>query len=105
RAAPRSMRRMPRSILPAAAADQPRVDLTGVGNAGKRDTAKSTAEGGFMMRRTGRLVLATLAVLALARLAAAATAEDQLVSYYRKKNNLGPTTKVTVQGLKDSTAI
>ena len=50
-----------------------------------------------------RLAFVCLGVAALARIAFADAAEDQLVKYYRKKNNIPVTTKVAVQGLKDST--
>ncbi len=55
------------------------------------------------MRRIGILVLGGF-VLA-AGLAAAADSSEQLIKYYRKKNNLPPTAKVAVTGLKDSTQI
>ncbi|MGH7893971.1 MAG: DsbA family protein [Candidatus Binatia bacterium] len=58
-----------------------------------------------MIRFAGRTTLVCLALVAAARLAYAQATEDQLVKYYRKKNNLGPTTKVAAQGLKDSTSI
>jgi len=57
------------------------------------------------MMRLGRLSFVGLAVLAVSRLAFADAAEDQLVKYYRKKNNISPSMKVSVQGLKDSTSI
>jgi protein-disulfide isomerase len=56
-----------------------------------------------MIRLTARLSAVTLVLAAAARLAFADAAEDQLVKYYRKKNNVPPALKVAVQGVKDST--
>jgi protein-disulfide isomerase len=56
-----------------------------------------------MIRLTARLSAITLALAAAARLAFADAAEDQLVKYYRKKNNVPPALKVAVAGVKDST--
>ena len=54
------------------------------------------------MRRIGVLVLGgLLAVVATA----SADSSEQLIKYYRKKNNLPPAQKVTLTGLKDSTSI
>jgi protein-disulfide isomerase len=58
-----------------------------------------------MLRLTRRLALGCLVAAAVARLAYADAAEDQLVKYYRKKNNIPPQLKLAVQGLKDSTSI
>jgi len=51
------------------------------------------------MRRIGVLVLGGL----LAVVATAAADNDRLIKYYRKKNNVAPTQKVTLTGVKDST--
>ncbi len=54
------------------------------------------------MRRIGVLVLGgLLAVVATA----AADNSEQLIKYYRKKNNLPPAQKVALTGVKDSTTI
>jgi protein-disulfide isomerase len=58
-----------------------------------------------MTRNTRLAVLASLLVLVLAGLAAAQGGSDALIRYYRKKSNLPPALKVTVEGLKDSTSI
>ena len=50
-------------------------------------------------------MLALGAVLVAGSLAAAADNTDQLIKYYRKKANVPPAQKVSVTGLKDSTAI
>ena len=50
-----------------------------------------------------RFAFVCLAVAATSGLAFADAAEDSLAKYYRKKNNVAPQLKVTVQGLKDST--
>jgi protein-disulfide isomerase len=55
-----------------------------------------------MLRLTRRLALGCLVAAAVARLAYADAAEDTLVKYYRKKNNIPPQLKLAVQGLKDS---
>jgi len=56
-----------------------------------------------MNRSVARFALACFALAAVGGLAFAGAAEDSLVSYYRKKNNIPPTTKVTIENLKDST--
>ena len=56
-----------------------------------------------MTRFAGRLSVVCLVLAAAARLAFADAAEDQLAKYYRKKNNVPPALKVSVQGVKDST--
>ena len=56
-----------------------------------------------MNRLAARVALACLAFAATGGLASADTAEDSLVKYYRKKNNVPAQAKVAVQGLKDST--
>jgi protein-disulfide isomerase len=56
-----------------------------------------------MIRLTARLSVLTLVLAAAARLAFADAAEDTLVKYYRKKNNVPPALKVAVGGVKDST--
>ncbi|HTC23212.1 MAG TPA: thioredoxin domain-containing protein [Gemmatimonadales bacterium] len=55
------------------------------------------------MRATGLLVLGGLVLGA--GLAMAADNSEQLIKYYRKKNNLPPASKAAVTGLHDSTSI
>jgi protein-disulfide isomerase len=55
------------------------------------------------MRATGLLVLGGLVLGA--GLAMAADNSEQLIKYYRKKNNLPPASKAAVTGLHDSTTI
>jgi protein-disulfide isomerase len=58
------------------------------------------------MIRFGRLAAtALLAALAVGTVARADSGEDLLIKYYRKKSNLAPSIKVTVDGLKDSANI
>ena len=55
------------------------------------------------MNRSVRIAFACLVVAGTTPFAAAETPEESLAKYYRKKNNVPATAKVTVQGLKDST--
>jgi protein-disulfide isomerase len=55
-----------------------------------------------MIRSIRTLVLAGLAVVFASGPAFADAAEDQLVKYYRKKNNVPPAAKLAVQDVKDS---
>jgi protein-disulfide isomerase len=56
-----------------------------------------------MNRFASGLALVCLVVAATSGFARAATPEESLATYYRKKNNVPAQLKVTVQGLKDST--
>jgi hypothetical protein len=58
-----------------------------------------------MIRSTRLVTAACVLVLAGAGLAGADSGEDQLIKYYRKKNNVPPTAKVAAEGVKDSTNI
>lgn len=58
-----------------------------------------------MNRLAGLVTLAAFAMMVDAGTARAQAGEDPLVKYYRKKNNVPPTVKVTTEGLKDSTNI
>lgn len=58
-----------------------------------------------MIRFSGRSLFVCLAVAGTAQLALAQGAEDQLIKYYRKKNNVPPQLKITADGVKDSTVI
>ena len=56
-----------------------------------------------MTRSLSLTVLACLTVAATSGLVFGQGADDQLIKYYRKKNNVAPTMKVSTEGLKDST--
>ena len=59
-----------------------------------------------MMRVRGRWLLGSLVIGALALPAAAAGPDtEQITRYYRKKNNIPPAQKVSVENLHDSTGI
>jgi protein-disulfide isomerase len=56
-----------------------------------------------MTRSFPRTVLVCLTVAATSGLAFGQGADEQLIKYYRKKNNVAPTMKVATENMKDST--
>src|SRR5262245_42203534 len=58
-----------------------------------------------MIRFSGRLILVCLVLASTAQFVRAQGTEDQLIKYYRKKNNVPPTLKVAADSVKDSTTI